>query len=239
MRSGDSINNVEIAAREILERVSALESLTTESMRALRREFSKRLAKSPCRFVVELALVILDKQTIAHRFVAYELVCHHRAALASLTEKDIKRLGRGIDSWDSVDMFACYLAGPAWREHQISDRLIHSWSRSKDRWFRRAALVSTVPLNNKARGGAGDTPRTLAVCRAMIGDRDDMVVKALSWALRELSKRDLEAVGRFLDDHQSELAARVVREVRNKLSTGLKNPRLKTQSKPDKNGRQF
>jgi 3-methyladenine DNA glycosylase AlkD len=227
MRSGDSINNVEIAADEIARRVAMLDSHTTESIRALRREFSKRLAKSPHRFVVNLALVILGEQSIEHRFLAYELVCHHRPALASLTERDISLFGRGIDSWAAVDMFGCYLAGPAWREHQVPDKLIHSWARSKNRWFRRAALVSTVALNNKARGGTGDTPRTLEVCRALISDRDDMVVKALSWALRELSKRDPDAVDRFLNQHQSELAARVVREVRNKLATGLKNPKLK------------
>jgi len=231
MRSRDSINNVKIAAEEISQRVFLLESFTTESIRALRREFSKRLAESPPRFVVEVALVVLDKHTMEHRFIAYELVCHHRAALASLTEKDIKLFSRGIGSWGSVDMFACYLAGPSWRERQVPERLIHSWARSRNRWFRRAALVSTVPLNSKARGGRGDTPRTLEVCRALVADRDDMVVKALSWALRELSKRDPEAVGRFLDDHQSELAARVVREVRNKLSTGLKNPKLRSAGK--------
>lgn len=228
MRWGDSINNVDIAAEEISERVFLLESFATESIRALRRELSKRLAKSPPRFVVEVALEVLDKHTIEHRFVAYELVCHHRAALASLTERIIRLFGRGIDSWGAVDMFACYLAGPAWREHQVPDKLIHSWARSKNRWFRRAALVSTVPLNNKARGGSGDTPRTLEVCNALVADRDDMVVKAMSWALRELSKRDPAAVRLFVDEHQSVLAPRVVREVRNKLSTGLKNPKLKT-----------
>ena len=232
MRSGDSINNVLIAAGEITRRVALLDSHTTESIRALRREFSKRLAKSPRRFVVDLALVILSKQSIEHRFLAYELVCHHRAALASLTEKDIKLFGRGIDSWASVDMFGCYLAGPAWRECQVPDKLIHSWARSKNRWFRRAALVSTVALNNKARGGTGDTLRTLEVCHALIADRDDMVVKALSWALRELSKRDPDAVDRFLKQHRSKLAARVVREVRNKLATGLKNPKPKSARQP-------
>src|SRR6266404_7366355 len=104
MRSGDSTNNVEIAAEEISARLLSLESFTTESIRALRREFSKRLAKSPPRFVVEVALLLLDKRTMEHRFVAYELVCHHRAALASLGEKDIRLFGSGIASWGSVDM---------------------------------------------------------------------------------------------------------------------------------------
>jgi 3-methyladenine DNA glycosylase AlkD len=54
-----------------------------------------------------------------------------------------------------------------------------------------------------------------------------MVVKAMSWALRELAVLDPEAVRTYLQDHEDELAARVRREVRNKLDTGLKNPRRK------------
>ena len=52
-----------------------------------------------------------------------------------------------------------------------------------------------------------------------------MVVKGLSWALRELVPRDREAVVGFLEEHDGVLAARVKREVWNKLETGLKNPR--------------
>jgi 3-methyladenine DNA glycosylase AlkD len=227
MPATDPFSSVDLAAEDISGRIFLLECFTTERIRTLRREFSKRLAKAAPRFVVDVALRLLDHHTIEHRFVAYELVCCHRAALASLDEKDLRLFGRGLGSWGSIDMFACYLAGPAWRERQVSDKFIHRWAHSKNRWWRRAALVSTVPLNSKARGGTGDTPRTLEVCASLVADRDDMVVKALSWALRELSKRDPTAVQRFLDEHQSVLAARVVREVRNKLSTGLKNPHLR------------
>jgi 3-methyladenine DNA glycosylase AlkD len=54
-----------------------------------------------------------------------------------------------------------------------------------------------------------------------------MVVKALSWALRELVPHDPEAVQGFLAVYEERLAARVKREVGNKLTTGLKNPRRK------------
>jgi 3-methyladenine DNA glycosylase AlkD len=57
-----------------------------------------------------------------------------------------------------------------------------------------------------------------------LGDRDDMVVKAMSWALRELAKREPEIAARFVRTHEDRLASRVRREVRNKLATGLKNP---------------
>ena len=91
--------------------------------------------------------------------------------------------------------------------------------------YHEAAVVCTVALNSKARGGQGDTSRTLMICRRLVEDRDDMVVKAMSWALRELAKRDPAAVRGFLAEHETALAPRVKREVRNKLETGLKNPK--------------
>jgi len=212
---------------EIDTRLRALPSLKTENVRAMRREFSKRLAKTSPQQVIAIALRLLnlDQPGFEYRFVAYELVCHHRAALSSLGEKELTLLGQGIDSWEDVDTFACYLAGPAWREHQVPGELIHRWALSEDRWWRRTALVCTVALNNKARGGHGDTARTLEVCRILVKDRDDMVVKAMSWSLRELSRRDPQAVRDFLAEHKGVLAPRVVREVNTKLTTGLKNPR--------------
>jgi len=152
-------------------------------------------------------------------------VQHHHGAARSLNSGTLKSLGAGIDSWGAVDSFACYLAGPAWREGQVPDSLLASWAHSKDRWWRRTAVVSTVALNNKARGGSGDVDRTLRICQLLVADRDPMVVKALSWALRELSKRDSAAVKKFLAENRSVVAPLVVREVNNKLKTGLKNPR--------------
>jgi 3-methyladenine DNA glycosylase AlkD len=213
---------------EIVDRVRSLRDGNTPRLRALRREFSKRLVDAPAQLVLKLATALVDLQASSFRFVAYELVRHHRGAANSLNEARLKRLGRGLDSWGAVDCFAYYLSGPAWRAHQVPDALIHHWARSRDRWWRRAALVSTVPLNNRALGGKGDAARTLAVCEILIADRDDMVVKALSWALRQLIVHDREAVREFLSRHEDVIARRVLREVKNKLNTGLKNSGRKT-----------
>ena len=70
----------------------------------------------------------------------------------------------------------------------------------------------------KTRGGHGDARRTLGICEMLADDHDDMVVKAMSWALRELGPWDPNAVERFLSSNEDRLAARVKREVRNKLS---------------------
>jgi 3-methyladenine DNA glycosylase AlkD len=212
---------------EIDARLSDLPNLKIENVRGVRKEFTKRLANTSPRIVIALALRLLelDRPGFEYRFVAYELVYYHKAAMRSLGERELELLGQGISSWEDVDTFSCYLAGPAWRQYQVPDELIHRWAHSEDRWWRRAALVCTVALNNKARGGSGDTARTLEVCRILVSDRDDMVVKAMSWSLRELSRRDPYAVQAFLLEHKGMLAPRVVREVNTKLTTGLKNPR--------------
>jgi len=215
-------------AKDIRARTDRHPPLNTAAIRSIRRDYSRQLKQASPRSVFALARMLLDPPTLVTRFVAYELICPHRPSLASLGKRELAQLGAGMAHWAAVDTFACYLSGPAWRERQIADAVVHRWAKSPDRWWRRAALVSTVPLNNKTRGGSGDAERTLAVSRLLVADRDDMVVKAMSWALRELAKRDPAVVAAFLDEHKDQLAPRVVREVRNKLRTGLKNPRKRS-----------
>jgi 3-methyladenine DNA glycosylase AlkD len=215
----DPFDPVPVAA-EIDREIWALPAQGVQPVRAVRRAWSRRLRAAPGEAVVAVAMALVDRQ----RWVAYELLSHHSGALGHLGVEEVERLGEGMDDWGSVDAFGCLVSGPVWRRGGIPDETVHRWAGSPDRWWRRAALVSTVPLNLRSRGGTGDARRTLDICRRLAADGDDMVVKALSWALRELVVWDPEAVRRFLDAHHEVLAARVRREVRNKLETGRKHP---------------
>ena len=134
-------------------------------------------------------------------------------------------MAHGLSDWGSVDLFGVTVLGQAWRAGLVTDSKVLAWARSKDRWHRRLALVATVPLNSRARGGTGDARKTLRVCRLLLGDSDDMVVKALSWSLRELASQDPKAVEAFLLKEEDRLSSRVKREVLNKLKTGVKSTR--------------
>jgi 3-methyladenine DNA glycosylase AlkD len=195
---------------------------TVAEWRELRREWSRQLRECPAGDVIRLAQALVQDGGWA-RQTAYELVAYHPTALSALTPGALCRLARGIADWGAADTFACLVAGVAWREGRLPTRQIHAWLRSTDRWQRRVAVVSTVALNVRARGGRGDVARTLAVCQRAVADRDDMVVKALSWALRSLVEWDRAGVAAFLDEQGAALAGRVTREVRSKLRTGRKN----------------
>lgn len=221
----EGCTGVQALAAEIDDRLSSQSGSATAELRGIRREFSRRLKDAAPHVVIEIANLLLEIPRIEHRFVAYELIHHHPRALSHLNAWQLEQLGRGISSWGAVDCFGIYLAGPVWQMRHVPNNLIHGWARSADRWWRRAALVSTVPLNSKSHGGTGDASRTLQVCRLLERDRDPMVVKALSWALRALAERDPRAVRENLASRENFLSALVLREVRNKLQTGLKNPK--------------
>jgi 3-methyladenine DNA glycosylase AlkD len=211
---------------DIARRYSALGRHDTPTVRALRREYTRRLATAPGAEVIRIAERLIGRGVPGLRFMAYELCAYHPAALGRVRARTLRRLGQGLSSWSDVDDFACHVAGPAWRAGQIPDDVVLAWTRSPDRWWRRAALVSTVPLQ-------GDVARTLRICAALEDDRDPMVWKAVSWALRALAKRRPAAVRRFVDRHESALARGVVRETRSKLDTGVKSPRRPRRPQPD------
>lgn len=204
---------------------SALEimGVAAPAMRAVVRMYAGQLAGAAPQDVIALAMELVDRRTHEGRQVGWEMVRSRRDALALLDRDLLERLGQGNDNWASVDAFAVTLSGVVWRQGGIVDEDIADWSASGDRWWRRTALVSTVPLNKKSRGGTGDVPRTLAVCERLVADREPMVAKALSWALRDIVAHDATAVRRFLDRHDNVLPALVKREVRNKLETGRKS----------------
>ena len=198
------------------------------SIRAVRRKWSTSLKAEPASLVMDVVAPLAAVGSWPERQVAFELLESHSGAFAMLNPARVEALAEGLADWASVDLFGMTVAGPAWRHGLLSDATIHRWTKSPDRWRRRLALVATVRLDTPARGKTGDAKRTLAVCRRLVADRDDMVVKAMSWALRELAKRDPAPVARFLKDEGDDLAARVRREVTNKLTTGLKNPRARS-----------
>ena len=196
-------------------------SWRTPVLRGIRKTVSRRIISLDRQLIIETALALISRNQV-HRFVPYELVQNHPAAMAGITWSEVERLGDGMASWDEVDCFGCSISGPAWAAGQISDVKIKAWARSPDRWRRRAALVSTLALNGRPLA-QNSTERTLEICRLLIADREDMVVKAMSWALRRLGTKVPDAARNFVNQHKERLAPLIVREVNRKLTTGRKD----------------
>ena len=210
----------------ILRDLRSVDVRTVPALRPIRRKWSKELASASPQEILQVARGILASGEAEFRFIAYELVHFHKPARKSLQKGEVEVLAHEMQSWDAVDAFSYYISGPAWRDGQISDDVMAKWAASKNRWWRRASLASTIPLSR--RHTPEDIERVLSLCALLVADRDDMVVKAMSWALREVARQNPSAATQFVDAYGDALAPRVLREVKNKLQTGLKNPRRKT-----------
>jgi 3-methyladenine DNA glycosylase AlkD len=217
--------SADATAAEIRTEIAALPRRDTPSMRALRKGWSARLKPAPGSDVIAIAQALERDAAQEGKWVAYELIRFHPGAFGAITEAEIADFAGRIASWYATDAFGTILSGPLWARGRISDGLIEGWSHHPEMWFRRSALVATVGLNASLPAKRGDAARTLPICLRLAADREDMIEKAVSWALRYLSQKDRDAVVAFMDEHGHKFAARVRREVRNKLITGLKTPR--------------
>jgi len=197
--------------------------VSAAQLRSVLAEWNKILHDFTTEQWIELCFQLTQNDVFECQIMAYEILWTHKKVLKSLKQEQILSLGLRLDNWASTDAYGTMIAGWHWREGTLPDSQILNWLKSDDHWYRRLAVVCTVPLNIRSRGGTGDPKRTLMICRKVIADRDDMVVKAVSWALRELSKADKKTVEDFMEEYSEQVHSRVRREVTATLETGRKN----------------
>lgn len=97
-----------------------------------------------------------------------------------------------VNNWDLVDSSAEYIVGA----HGAGRAQLLAWAASPNLWIRRIAIIST--FHSIRRGRFADT---LAVARRLLGDREDLIHKAVGWMLREVGKRDVAVLEAFLRRH--------------------------------------
>jgi 3-methyladenine DNA glycosylase AlkD len=101
---------------------------------------------------------------------------------------------RLINNWDLVDSSAEHIVGAhLWDRPRAPLRRL---AKSADLWERRVAVLATFHFIRR-----GEFVETLAVARALLSDREDLIHKAVGWMLREVGKRDPEAEEQFLKEH--------------------------------------
>jgi 3-methyladenine DNA glycosylase AlkD len=197
--------------------------VTNPDIKALLKEIRAKYGPGSPGAWIDLCKALVATGVFECQVLAYEMIGRDRKLLDALEYRDLSELGQNLDNWASVDHYTVGIFGVLWGRGVVKDSHIDKLLESDNFWDRRVAVVSTVALNLKSRGGRGDTPRTIAVCERVVDERQDMIQKALSWALRELSKRDREAVYSFMERYKNRLPNRVVREVNHKLDFGTKN----------------
>jgi len=117
-----------------------------------------------------------------------------------------------INNWDLVDSSASHILGEYYLTHPGREKL-YALAVSSNLWERRIAIIATFAFI-----GAGEYGDTLAIAELLLGDREDLIHKAVGWALREVGKRDQAAEEEFLRAHASTMPRTMLRYALERLS---------------------
>ena len=169
----------------------------TAPMRALARSIH---AANRDRWSVDDAMAFADALIVDRyletKSVGIEVVARYRRDFAPALLRRWKRWLSGNHSanWATTDAMCGTLIGPLLV--QFPDRAIEmcAWSKDRNMWVRRASIVALIPLAR--RGQALDLLYEIA--GRLHADREDLIQKAVGWALREAGKADMARLERHL-----------------------------------------
>ncbi len=136
-----------------------------------------------------LLLIDTYQRCAATRQDAYELYLAHT---------------RFINNWDLVDVSAPHIVG-----HFLADkprRPLYALVGSNSLWERRIAIIATFHF---IRGN--DFADTLDLSERLLGDKHDLMHKAVGWMLREVGKRDQQVEETFLLRHYRDMPRTMLR----------------------------
>lgn len=118
---------------------------------------------------------------------------------------------RRANNWDLVDLSAGYILG-AWLLQPCAngaypDRsILDALAESTNLWEQRISIVSTSALIR-----AGQYEDTLRIADKLLGHPHDLIHKAVGWMLREVGKKDIALLRRYLSDRYSRMPRTALR----------------------------
>jgi 3-methyladenine DNA glycosylase AlkD len=111
---------------------------------------------------------------------------------------------KNINNWDLVDLSAPNIVGDFLLDKERN--ILYDLAKSKDLWEKRIAIVSTFSFIRK-----NEFEDTLRISEILMNDMHDLIHKSTGWMLREVGKRDQEALEGFLKKHYKNMPRTMLR----------------------------
>ena len=127
-------------------------------------------------------------------------------------------LDRYVDNWAHTDGLSLWLLGASIANAPTLISKLDPWTRSKNRWKRRAAAVALV---YSAKRGE-HTRAILRIAAPLIEDEADMVQKGVGWLLKETYPKKPAEVVRFLFANRTKTTRLVLRYAAEKMTAADK-----------------
>ena len=123
-------------------------------------------------------------------------------------------IGRYVTNWANCDGVSSWLLAACLENEPAWIRRLPAWTRSRNRWKRRAAIVSLLQEAKQGR----HTAAILGIAGRLLGDADNMVQKGVGWVLKETYPKRPREVVAFLKPRAAATPRLVLRIAAEKMT---------------------
>jgi 3-methyladenine DNA glycosylase AlkD len=195
----------------------------TADLRRAARSFRREILKTDdFGFLVKAADELFSGSVLEEKIVAVFLLENLTSNCGPAEFKLFSSWLDRISSWADHDALVHDLFAPMLIANPSFTKQIFQWSKSRNRWRRRAACVALIRGTRKKMFFA-DIQK---LSDTLLADRDDMVQKGLGWLLRETAKCDAKRTVPYLMMIKARAPRLVLRTACETLPAATKNKLL-------------
>jgi 3-methyladenine DNA glycosylase AlkD len=125
-----------------------------------------------------------------------------------------------INNWDLVDVTCPHIMGAYLLNNDRA--ILYKLVKSKNLWERRMSILATAWFIREKQYAD-----TLKLAELLLTDKHDLIHKAVGWMLREVGKRDVDILRKFLEKYAKVMPRVMLRYAIEKLSAEQKQEYLK------------
>ena len=139
------------------------------------------------------ALALMKLPEREYHYAAYDLIEYFvEFADETFLDKYAEKLITSTPWWDTVDGLGTAMLSPLTILFP-NKMLIEKWNKSNNIWLIRSSIQ-----HQRGRRSQTNVPYVLELCQRHVGSSEFFIVKAIGWALRDISKFNKTAVRDFL-----------------------------------------
>jgi len=174
----------------------AFYNVGTTKMRELARSIHARHRDWTLQDAMAFADILMRDPHLEAKAVGVEVLARHYRGFTPVLLSRWKRwfVQNRSANWATTDHVCGVLIGPLLVRHPGAAVRLRPWSTHANMWVRRASIVGLISLAR--RGVALD--QLYSVARRLHVHPEDLIHKAVGWALREAGKTDMPRLERYL-----------------------------------------
>jgi 3-methyladenine DNA glycosylase AlkD len=156
-----------------------------------------------------LADALIEDRYLEAKSVGIEVVAQYRRDFTPRLLPAWKRwlADNHSANWATTDSICGALIGPLIVRYPKLGARMRTWARDRNMWVRRASIVGLIP---RARRGES-LDLVYEIARRLHPDQEDLIQKAVGWALREAGKTDMARLERYLRANGSSIPRTTLR----------------------------